>query len=193
MYDNVESWEAIKDYWPRSSNGSIVITSQHSDLAQITGGSEVPLRPLKSTDGAILLLRHLRRFTQNTASASDMADAQAISETLGGLPIAIAHMAGFIDKSQKSLPEFMAMFQKREEARVVWEPNTKYASTYQYDGKTLDTVWNIALGELPEASLRMIRILAMMNPDKSPEKMFLIAEEEQERMNWPRYFGSSCS
>ncbi|RFU30827.1 hypothetical protein B7463_g5472, partial [Scytalidium lignicola] len=178
VYDNVESWNTIKDYWPHSSTGSIIITSQHSDLTQITGGLEIPLQPLNSTDGGVLLLRHLRRVHSNTTSAVDMADAKSVSETLGGLPIAIAHMAGFIDKTQKSLTEFIAMFQKRDQSRVLWSPDTKYASTYQYDGKTLDTVWKIAIDELPEDALRIIQILAMLNPDKVPEKMLLIADDE---------------
>ena len=179
IYDNVESWDTIKDYWPHSPGGSIIITSQHSDLAQISGGLEVALSPLKSVDGAVLLLRHLRRLSSIDASASDMADAKAVSETLGDLPIAIAHMAGYIDKSRKTLPEFISMFQKREHSRELWSSKRKFDTTYQYN-KSLDTVWDIALEELPDDALRVIRILAMLNPDKNPEQMLYLTKDDDE-------------
>ncbi|KAI9735121.1 MAG: hypothetical protein M1834_001709 [Cirrosporium novae-zelandiae] len=176
IYDNVESWTDITPYWPCSTHGAIILTSQHSHLAQVTGGSEISLTPLPANEGAVLLLRHLRRFVSDNASIKDMAEAKGISIILGGLPIAISHMAGYIDMSQLSLPEFSTMYEKREQTQRIWSCNHMNA-TYQYD-KRLETVWDIAMKELSNDALDIIYLLAMLNPDLIQEDLLFDSSED---------------
>ena len=144
------------------------MTSQSSDLNQVSGGSEIALPSLGPEDGARLLLRHLRRLDDKTPKHV-MDQAINISSSVGGLPIAISHMAGYIDKTQSSLEEFIDLHGSREHSREIWSGNHR-ASTYQYD-RRLDQVWTIALDKLPEDAKAMMRLLAMLSPDRISEAM----------------------
>jgi hypothetical protein len=78
-------------------------------------------------------------------------------------------MAGYISKSQSTLVEFSAMYKQRDQTQRIWSHNCR-AWTYQYD-RSLDTVWDIALAELPPAARALINVLAMLDPDQISEKM----------------------
>jgi tetratricopeptide (TPR) repeat protein len=189
VYDNAEDWDTIKNYWPRSEQGSIIITSQRLDLAQVSAHSAIALQPLAPADGGLLLLKHLRR-TESPISMEDQIESLKISETLGGLPVAIAHMAGYIDKSNSTLQEFSAMYKRRDQTHRIWSQNCR-AWTYQYD-RTLDTVWDIALAELNESARAMINLLAMLDPDRIPEKI-LFSDPLGEEMKSEYAHNSHCS
>lgn len=169
IYDNVESWESIKPYWPSGRRGFIMITSQSSELVQISGGREISLMPLSPRDGATLLLRHLRRSPGETTE-KDSKTAENIARSLGGLPVAISHSAGYIEKSQGTLEEFVAVYEKgREESRKIWMQDCS-SWTNQYH-QTLETTWDIALHELPSEARSLIHILAMLDSETIPEDM----------------------
>lgn len=168
MYDNAENWEIIKSYWPLCAQGSIVLTSQHSKLAQLSGGSQIALQPLHHSHGAKLLLRYLGR-NADEVSFQDISEAESISDVVGGLPMAISHMAGYIDTTKISLTEFNEIYQRRKLSNRIWRQNCR-AWTYQYPG-SLDTLWDIALQQLSGEARSLIYKLSMLSPDRIPENM----------------------
>ncbi|KAK0745720.1 P-loop containing nucleoside triphosphate hydrolase protein [Schizothecium vesticola] len=142
IYDNVEDWDTIKPYWPSGNSGTILITSQRSDLVQISGGCEIPLSPLPPQEGRALLMKHLRKEPSN--SAQDIKLAVSIAGKVGGLPVAISHIAGYIEKPQSTLD------------CQSW--------THQYH-QTLETTRDIALHELSTKSRALLNILAMLDAE----------------------------
>jgi len=154
----------LKPYWPRSTRGSIIVTSQDPQFAQTTS-SEICLKPFDRADGSKLLLRHLRKDESSTQST----DARRISDELGGLPLAIAHVAGYLAESRASLGDCLELLkERRNSARIfsIAPPMT----IFQYE-KTLGTVWDVALQRLDRDALTLIQVLSMMNPDGVPEDM----------------------
>lgn len=168
LYDNVEDWETIKPYWPSGQNGSILITSQNLELVQISEGFEINLSPLGADEGASLLLKHLRK-TGSATQGEDFETAKDISRTLGGLPVAISHSAGYIEKSQSTLDEFVEMYASREKSRRIWSQDCK-SWTKQYE-RTLETTWDIALSKLNHDIRALTNILAMLDADSISEDM----------------------
>lgn len=167
IYDNVDEWDTIQPYWPSGDAGSIVITSQRAHLVQVSGGCEIALPPLQAQDGGTLLLKHLRKLP--TESSADFKDAVAIADTLGGLPVAISHVAGYIEKSQSRLSEFNQIYATREQSNRIWSQDCQ-TWTYQYQ-LTLETTWDIALQELPPESRALIDVLAMLDAEAVSEAL----------------------
>jgi len=171
IYDNAEDWDTITPYWPHTTHGSIILTSQKSQSSYITGGSEIALQPMDPMEGAGLLFKHLPQFSGNNIPISDVAEARKISQILGGLPIAIAHCAGWVDKTQSSLPEFSRIYEHRDSSQKIWANDTSNI-TYQYS-KTLDKLWDIALSELSPDAMSVVNLMSMLGPEHIPEGMLL--------------------
>jgi len=132
------------------------------------------LKPFDRSDGSKLLLRHLRKDESLTQST----DASLISDELGGLPLAIAHVAGYLAESGASLGDCLELLkERRNSARIfsIAQPMT----TFQYE-KTFGTVWDVALQRLDQDALALIQVLSMMNPDGVPEDMLRGDHQEPE-------------
>jgi hypothetical protein len=101
VFENVEEWSIIQNFWPFSSNTAVIITIQNPDLAQFTK-SEIHLKPLSVESSTELLFSHLRRMIVSIMDSEKKA-ANNIFEKLFGLLTAVAHIASYIDQSQSSL------------------------------------------------------------------------------------------
>jgi hypothetical protein len=163
----VDHWDTIEPYWPSGNAGSIIITSQRPNLVQISGGCEIALSPLQAQDGGALLLKHLR--IPLTESSPRFKAAVAIADTVGGLPVAISHIAGYIEKSQSTLGEFNEMYATREQSNRIWSEDCQNW-THQYQ-LTLETTWDIALQELPPKPRALINVLAMLDAEAVSEDL----------------------
>lgn len=95
--------------------------------------------------------------------------ARKISEAVGGLPLAIAAVAGYV--ARFPLDKFLSSFQ---ESSKFWAAE-KRPVLGQYD-QTLNTVFNIALGDLEIDSRKLLDILAFLNPDKIPEGILRVSK-----------------
>ncbi|KPM36798.1 hypothetical protein AK830_g9767 [Neonectria ditissima] len=170
VFDNVIAWKDVKSYWPACATGSVLVTSQLSELGQATA-SHLDLRPLSDAEGAALLIDQI-----NSEIASDEATrhAAAISRALGGLPLAIVHVAGYIRQSRTDLPAFIALLEKRQNSAKIFSES---GNLTQYD-KSLSVVHDIALQELDGSSMQLAQIMAMLSPEGIPEEMLSSDEDE---------------
>jgi predicted acyl esterase len=126
---------------------------------------------MEPSEGAGLLFKHLPRIAGNDVPIAEMAEAREISQNLGGLPIAIAHCAGWIDKTQSSLSEFSKIYERREGSQKIWTHGSSN-TTYQYN-KKLDTLWDIALHELSSDAKSVVNLMSMLSPERILEGMLL--------------------
>lgn len=170
IYDNVEDWETIKSYWPLGNVGAILITTQNSDLVQVSGGAEIALAPFEPNDGAALLFKQLR-LDKDGSDQLAFEIAKDLSTTLGGLAVAISHCAGYIEKSQSTLDEFRELYKNRARSSKIWSEDCS-TWTYQYHN-TLETTWDIALAELSPSCRALLNVLAMLDADTASEEMIL--------------------
>ncbi|KIX07637.1 uncharacterized protein Z518_02290 [Rhinocladiella mackenziei CBS 650.93] len=167
VFDNVESIHSLAHYWPKNSQsrGSVLITTQKSDFSPISKiFVELPLESLSSHEGADLVFNHLRG---SSSTEQDKAAAATISELVGGLPLALVTVSGYIRASACSLAEYRANFTRS--SRIWTRGNKETAGGYE---KTLATVFSLALSELSTDASSLLNILAFLNPDSVPESIF---------------------
>ena len=158
------------------SRGSVIITTQETPLKYLTD-IEIPLEPLDPVEGGNLLLHCLP--PGSLEEPVDESLAVQIAEFVGGLPVAIAHVAGYIAYSQCPLDELLEIFQQRKKsARPGYDISSSFRdSSFSYD-ETLSVVWNIALRELPGDCQDLIYILSYLNGESVSEKLIWAAHTD---------------
>ncbi|KAK0644422.1 hypothetical protein B0T16DRAFT_460481 [Cercophora newfieldiana] len=162
IFDNVTENFPLAPYMPSGLNcdGSVIITTQVSSAEHSTP-RRVETGKLTDEDGAKLLLKHLGE------SKEHMPEAMAISSLVDGLPLALVHVAGYVQKSQTSLSEFIETYKRRIISQGLWEATDNY-------GKCLAKVFDIALEALQRTDTQarnLLDVLAFFSPDAIPESM----------------------
>ena len=165
MFDNVDSIDVFNQFRPICDHGSVLITTQDPDIAA-TASLEIPLRSLNEEEGAKLLLSYLPQSDQIDPDGQ----ARSISHELGGLPLAIVHVAGYLRQSQIPLARFLKEYQATYSPKVADNDTSLYKTRYE---KTYSSVWTFALNELPTDARDFIDTLAFFSPDSVPEDIFL--------------------
>ena len=183
IFDNVEDWDLVLSYLPRDfyhSNGSVIVTTQLSNFATNVN-HDLPLKTFGEEDGSTMLLQFLGR--PNPRNDPERALAQEISGLVGGLPVAISHVAGYVAYSECTLSELLEIFkQRRRHTGVATSedddlPASFRQASFSYDD-TLAMVWNITLRELPSDARDLIFILAYLNCEAVPESMLCAVHQE---------------
>lgn len=172
IFDNVEeaTIDALEALRPTKSTkrSAIILTSQleqHKHRVQ----SSLALKSLSDEDSVELLLKCLHR-DRSEVTEEDQKLLDEVSKMLGGLPLAIVHIGGYISESRHGLSYFRDFFKSRWQ-HYAWGGKS-VAEQYH---KRLEIVWDLALDELPPNARKLIDIMAYLNPDVIPEDW--LAEE----------------
>ena len=86
-----------------------------------------------------------------------------ITEVLGGLPLALSQIGGFILQRRLALKDFLPLYE-RNSTKI----NAKKTQLSAHE-QSLGTVWEMALGQLNEAASTLQKLLAFLDPDSIHE------------------------
>lgn len=177
MFDNTVSWEDISKYIPnilRFTKGSVLITTQDENLLSPAGSvTKIRINPLNQQSGSQMLLKYLGRDVDND---SERHLAKEISVFVGGLPVAIAHVAGYVSYSGYSLEELIETFREwRKRSGMATDeaddlPAAFREASFSYD-EALTMVWEVTLRELTQDARDVLNLLAYLNSTSVPEDM----------------------
>lgn len=161
VFDNVRTVDEVAEYWPPecSSRASIIITSQK---ASDWTGHSVSFEPMGSIVGSSLLLQQLGE----KEDSKEKELAHDISTMVGGLPVWLHQVGGYIKLSRCTLAEFVQNYQ----SNVLGGKNL--GANWQYE-KLISTVFDDAIKELDEDWSALLFMLAFLNPDGVSESMLL--------------------
>jgi hypothetical protein len=158
----------------RRAHGSVLITTQVVDLLPPAENvTKIPLDPLSRQAGSDMLLSYLGRHVRNDPERHL---ANEISTFVGGIPIAIAHVAGYVSFSEISLGELIETFRQwRKRTGVATDeaddlPEAFREASFSYDG-TLAMVREVTLRELSQDASDVLNILAYLNSEAVPQRM----------------------
>ena len=137
--------------------------------------SSICLQPFSPEEGADFLLGHFQSsdLTDQRESAVSLCN-----DVLGGLPLAIAHVAGYMTMfNEPMLPSeaLDKLFKELQDSNDVFNTNPDTTFAYNKENKALNFVWDMALDELDPDSLKLIRVLSMLNASGVPEEMLRVA------------------
>ena len=111
IFDNAESLSDLRDYWPVSGNGSVLITSRDPLARTQTyfhSPNGIDLEPFSAEESASWLRKLTRHNTIEDVELSEL-----IVEKLSNLPLAIRRVAGVILRQDLSLREFLSFSTKK--------------------------------------------------------------------------------
>ncbi|RHZ68953.1 hypothetical protein CDV55_102531 [Aspergillus turcosus] len=160
--NNADDLEVAKHAWPRSSSGSILVTSRDSNAAFALASDGSLVTPFDIETGSAALLNFLGA---DQTSNPNQEEAKAITTALGGLPLALNQIGGFIVHRKVPLHKFLAWYE-RNAASI----DSKSARNMDYS-HTLATVWEMSLEKLSGNAKALHMLLSFLDPDCVQESL----------------------
>lgn len=168
IFDNVVDFADLLPYWPqRVGRSSILITSRDFAIGSTAISHRIRLDPLDSTiaGNIILSVLGLPKTTENRSAVEE------IARKLGGLPLAVNQIAGFILNSGMPLKDFSSLYDRN------WTKiHTLNVGLPDYND-TVTTMLHIALKDLSPSAQFLQQVMCFLDPDKISTDLFLISKE----------------
>ncbi|CAG9947983.1 unnamed protein product [Clonostachys rosea f. rosea IK726] len=168
VFDNADDFDALKQYWPSMSSGSILITSRDLGALQWTRIGE-EISSMSAEDAKEMFFsaieHHIPRSETNERAA------ESILQEIGHLPLAISAAAGIIAETECDLADFVQLCEENAHQPDLFARMTPDIRRIDYD-LTLETVWNISLQRISAKSMQLLSILTYLDPDAVPVNLF---------------------
>lgn len=168
VFDNVDDMLALQQFLPSDlldTRGSILITTRNAGLGPVAQThSLVELGILALDDCRRLLLTSTGENPKDMQTHPEYKLAGDIATYSGRLPLALSHIAGYIQQSGCSLEDFAELWQERLRHTTLYHP-AKDGAGLNPTEKTLEIVWNIGLREVTIDARELLNILAFLDSD----------------------------
>ncbi|KAI0892564.1 hypothetical protein F4806DRAFT_505517 [Annulohypoxylon nitens] len=171
IFDNVNEEEELREYWPSGCRGSIIMTMRNPSLARATAMLSIEIEPFNTTEGSAFLFSLLSKVPGPHRSDHD---SEAISDRLGGLPLALNQMAALMSSRAMSLAEFRKMYEKQNQK---YNSIIKPGSTFYYK-YTINNTWELSLSKLSGNSKALLQVLSFFDPDGIPVEVLRPLESD---------------
>lgn len=157
VFDNAESPEAIRRFFPSGGPGSIMVTSRNPQWANIARPLEVDVF---SRSESIELLRN--RGPELEEEAADR-----LAEALGDLPLALEQAAAWRAETGMPADEYLRLFEEKRTELLEVSPPLDYQLP-------VAAAWNVSLDRLSLshlAALRLLQVCSFFAPEPIPRTM----------------------
>ncbi|KAM7183026.1 hypothetical protein V8F33_013854 [Rhypophila sp. PSN 637] len=162
VFDNADDPEILAPYQDIAERGSVIITSR-SPLAKTSLSSAttaIDIQPFDNNDAG----HFVEKLTKGDCPFEE---AKMIGERLGGLPLALAQMAGVIRLHHLSSAEFLDTYNDIEEQADLHKKNSQ--PLRKTARGTISTIW--ALEKLTPKAACLLDLLAFLDPDCIQESL----------------------
>jgi hypothetical protein len=168
IYDNAINVDGLKPYLPRGGRSQVLVTSNAHAWRGVASPVEIKLWPRKI--GADYLIAR-------TGRAGERAAAEALSEALGGLPLAHEQAAAYCERLELPLAEYQTRFETTPTRML---DDERDAPAEYHDRTTVAKTFALAIDEaakLHRAAEPLIVCAALLAPEPIP--LFLFAEARE--------------
>jgi tetratricopeptide (TPR) repeat protein len=173
VFDNAESPLGLKDLWPDSTNGHIIITTQDKQWSSPEYTTRfIPIKMLTEEEAIEMLIRHFK-VHDRTVSKSD---AISLGRASKGLPLALYQFASYIIEQEMEVSEFLEDYQNNSSSLRVDRWKNPSALQYQH---TLGTFLNVAFKKLSTDSIKIMAVISLLDGDVISERFLLDSEDGQ--------------
>ena len=141
-----------------------MLTSRDFTAGFCPATAGLSIHPFDDTTGSAAFLEFLGQINPSQTN-TDLA--REINHKLGGLPLALRQISGFVVKQRLSLKDFLPLYE-RNAAKI--HTRKTGPSDYQH---TLSTVWSLALGQLTGNARSLQKLLTFFDPDRIDEEILI--------------------
>jgi hypothetical protein len=173
VFDNADNPDLLQDYLPIFGKGSILITSREPDGKNFQGSEPVVIHVKPFNDG-----ESTEFLAQLTRSHNQQKQCNEIAGLLGGLPLAIAQMAGVMRKQYLDYAEFLEMYEDISERAEIHESDL--GMTRQTARGTVSSIW--AIDTLSDAARTLLELFAFMDPERIQE--YVVVNKDTEMIDY---------
>ena len=157
VFDNADRPQDVRRYFP-AGNGHIVVTSRNSGWSGVT--QPVAVNVFTREESKELLHRR--------AGDLDDADADALAEALGDLPLAIEQAAAWCVDTAMPVSQYLRLLEQNRTELLE-------TGTSNDDQLPVAAAWNVPLNELADhhlAALQLLQLCAFFGPEPIPQELF---------------------
>ena len=169
LLDDVETPEALQGFLPEEPLGHLVLTSRAQAVGTIA--QKIDVLGMDPEEGAWFLLRRTQRVALGAsfaaASLTDQQQARAISQELGGLPLALEQAGAYVEETGCSLPGYRERY-REQHAELLKRRSPFSDPEYPW---TVATTWTLSfrrVRQINRAATELLCFLAFLNPDGVP-------------------------
>ena len=133
----------------------------------------LPVQTMILEEGTLFLLRRAGHIQPDTTldavSTVEKESAQALVETLGGLPLALDQAGAYIEEMQISLDEYRSLYQQQGQHL------RKQRGERALDHPSVATTFSLAFDRVANtspAAAELLRACALLYPEQIPEEIF---------------------
>jgi len=155
--------------------GSVLITTRDASAVHSPASAGYHVQPFDNITGSEALLNIVGL---DPTSSTNQENAKEITTTLGGLPLALNQIGGFIVQRKLPLQDFLPLYQ-RNSAKI--DARKTDISSYEH---TLSTVWEMSMSKLSGDSKILLSLLPYLQPDAIDEAVFLQGSTLIEEVNF---------
>src|SRR4051794_33449977 len=109
IFDNADNLEVLRHAWPTNSEGSVLLTTRDANAVHSPASKGFHVQPFDVADGSEVLLNLVGH---DYTSTSNRKKAVEITKALGGLPLALTQIGGFIVQRKLSLRDFLPLYER---------------------------------------------------------------------------------
>ena len=171
IIDSADDIKRVSHFLPARSHGHVLLTTQAQALSRIA--RKVAVDVMTPEEGALFLLRRANIIEPDAQLSSvnetDRAQAIAISELLGGLPLALDQAGAYIEETASSLSDYMSLYHT-ERAQLLKERGG-FALDHP---ESIVTTWQLSFEKIAAtnpAAGDLLRFFAFLSPDAIPEEI----------------------
>jgi tetratricopeptide (TPR) repeat protein len=152
IFDNVPVPKDVEEYIPAAASGHVIVTSREPNWGGL--GSRLPVSEMTSGEAIEFLLKRTQQEDLNAANA--------LSQEVANLPLALEQAAGYIEATGAGLDSYVTLFRSRR--RELWSEE-RPPSDYK---ATVATTWSLAMENVRRDSSEsgdLLNLCAYLAPD----------------------------
>lgn len=171
IYDNIEDLSIAEQFLPKAGAGHLLFTTRTHALGGLAQRLEV--QQMEPEVGALLLLRRASllalQAALNMADPDEQRLAQALSQELDGLPLALDQAGAYIKETPCSLSDYRTLYQARRSDLL----GVRGSFDQDYP-PSVATTWSLSfekIGQANPAAAELLNFCAFLAPDAIPEDL----------------------
>jgi tetratricopeptide (TPR) repeat protein len=171
LLDNVDDPTIVRPFLPARSPGHLLLTTRTQMTVRFAKRLEIDI--LDAQTGALLLLRRAGLIEPDalfaTAAPSDQSLALALTEALGGLPLALDQAGAYIEETGCSLASYQLQYQARQAILLA-----RRGIQLDDHPEPVTNTWSLSFRKVEEqnpTAVALLRTCAFVAPDAIPEAL----------------------
>ncbi len=167
--DNVDAPLSLRHVWPRNLGGQVLFTSRSQDVRRL-GAVVMELGRLSDEESRDYLMR-----SQAASGPEEELALRELVRELQGLPLALAQAAAYVTRHRSRYDAYLRGYRKKKLGLLEQGlPDEDYPFS-------IATTWAMSMEQVEKsntASLALLKLCALLQPDAIPEELFRGAVDE---------------